>query len=179
MNDLIYNQNDIPKDTWRYGFRPSSATGCGWIATYNALRLLHRQVEIPALIRYFEFQLPLIHGNLGTSFWGPILCFRHWGFPLEITANPRRFDQITRRSDACILFYHWRKGARIGAHFIALQLSDGQILGYNTFRNSAGPDPLGASLEDFISRRRYFGCVLLGIREDPLSQKEKSPCAPL
>lgn len=34
--DLIYNQRKIPKDQWRYGFRTSADTGCGWIATYNA-----------------------------------------------------------------------------------------------------------------------------------------------
>ena len=58
MNDLIYNQNDIPKDTWRYGFRPSSATGCGWIATYNALRLKTAdlmQKILPAMDHKAEF----------------------------------------------------------------------------------------------------------------------------
>ena len=40
MDDLIYNQHKIPKEKWRYGFRSSAATGCGWIATYNALRLM-------------------------------------------------------------------------------------------------------------------------------------------
>ena len=40
MVDLIYNQKKIPKDQWRYGFRSSAATGCGWIATYNALQLM-------------------------------------------------------------------------------------------------------------------------------------------
>ena len=40
MDDLIYCQRDIPNDQWRYGLRTSADTGCGWVATYNALRLM-------------------------------------------------------------------------------------------------------------------------------------------
>ena len=40
MEDLIYCQKQIPKEKWRYGLRSSAAVGCGWIATYNALRLM-------------------------------------------------------------------------------------------------------------------------------------------
>ncbi len=165
MNDLIFNQREIPREQWRYGFRSSAATGCGWIATHNALRLMGYETDIEELIRYYEWQLPLIHGNAGTSFWGPALCFRNWGFPTEICMNSRRFDGILASSDVCILFFHWRKGARLGAHFVALHQSSRGILSYNTFRNSAGPDVLGTSLEAFLKKQHYFGCVLLGIQK--------------
>ena len=79
MKDLIYNQRQIPREQWRYGLRSSAAVGCGWIATYNALRLLGYRTTPENLIRYYEGQLPLIHGNAGTSFWGPAVCFRQWG----------------------------------------------------------------------------------------------------
>ena len=63
MKELIYCQHDIPKEELRYGFRTSAATGCGWIATYNALRILGKRVDKRELIRYYERQLPLVHGN--------------------------------------------------------------------------------------------------------------------
>ena len=63
MADLIYNQNHIPKDQWRYGFRSSAATGCGWIATYNALRLMGYYAKPEDLIHYYERQVPIINGN--------------------------------------------------------------------------------------------------------------------
>ena len=53
MDDLIYNQTKIPKEQWRYGLRTSAATGCGWIATYNALRLMGYAAEPEELIRYY------------------------------------------------------------------------------------------------------------------------------
>jgi len=164
MDDLICNQRDIPKDKWRYGFRSSAATGCGWIATWNALRLLGFRTDIEELIRYYEWQLPLIHGNAGTSFWGPAVCFQHWGFPVELCADKRRFDALASRSDVCILFYHWRRSWKIGAHFVALHQNQDGYVGYNTYRNSSGPDHYGPSLDAFLKDRKYFGCILLGIR---------------
>jgi len=164
MDDLIYNQRSIPKDQWRYGFRSSAATGCGWIATWNALRLMGYRTDIQELIRYYEWQLPLIHGNAGTSFWGPAVCFRRWGFPVEICSRRSQFDALIQCSDVCILFYHWRKGHKFGAHFVTLCKTECGILSYNTYRNSVGPDRLGPSLEEFLKEKKYFGCVLMGIR---------------
>ena len=64
MKDMIYNQTKIPKDQWRYGLRSSAATGCGWIATYNALRLMGYYSKPENLIRYYDRQLPLIQGKV-------------------------------------------------------------------------------------------------------------------
>ena len=165
MKDLIYNQRDIPKDKWRYGLRSSASTGCGWIATYNALRLMRCSTDIDQLIRYYKWQLPLIHGNAGTSFWGPALCFRNWGFPVEICFDRRKFDDLLQRSDVCILFYHWKRKCKMGAHFVALHQTDSGIVSYNTYRNSTGPDALGSSLEEFLKKQGHFGCVLIGIKK--------------
>ena len=165
MQELIYNQRKIPKEKWRYGFRSSAAVGCGWIATHNALRLMGYRTDIEELIRYYEWQLPLIHGNAGTSFWGPALRLRQWGFPVEMTADRRRFDQVAKESDVCILFYYWREKRRLGAHFVALHHTDRGFVGYNTYRNSEGPDFYGESLDAFLTRRKYFGAILFGIRD--------------
>lgn len=165
MKELIYNQRDIPKEQWRYGFRSSAAVGCGWIATHNALRLLGYETDIEELIRWYEWQLPLLHGNTGTSFWGPAIRMRRWGFPVETTANPGAFDALVNRSDVCILFYHWRSGMKMGAHFVALHKNNGRITGYNTYRSSTGPDDYGESLEAFLKKKKYFGAFLIGIRD--------------
>ena len=164
MTSFIYNQNHIPKEDYRYGFRASKDTGCGWIATHNALCLMSYQTNIEELIRYYEWQLPLIHGNAGTSFWGPAVCFRNWGFPVNIILDRKRFDAEAAAADACILFYRWQKKAKLGAHFVALHHTEKGFVGYNTFRNSEGPDHYGQSLDGFLKQRKYFGCVLITIQ---------------
>ena len=165
MNELCYCQRDIPRGELRYGFRASAETGCGWIATYNALRLLGKRADKQELIRYYERQLPLIHGNAGTSFWGPGAFFLHHGFRVEPEVRRERFDALVEGSEVCILFYYWRKGLKLGSHFVALHKTNAGILGYNTYKDSAGPDRYGESLDAFLKKRGYFGCVLIGIRE--------------
>ena len=162
---LIYNQHDIPKEQWRYGLRASADTGCGWIATYNALRLLGYRTEPEQLIRYYEKQVPLINGNAGTVVFGPALRFRKWGFPVKTYLDREKFDQAAKDADVCILYYRWLKKYRGGAHFVALHHTEEGFIGYNTYRTSSGPDRYGNSLDAFLKRRKYFGCVLFTIRK--------------
>lgn len=163
MDDLIYNQRQIPADRWRYGFRTSAATGCGWVATYNALRLMGLRANPEALIYYYEWQLPFVHGNAGTSILGPARFFRQHGFGVETASCVERFDELAKQSDVCILFYRWRRKYKLGAHFVAVQYRDGKFTGFNTFRTSNGPDDYGSSLEAFLRKHHYFGPVLIGI----------------
>ena len=163
MKDMIYNQNDIPAWHLRYGLRTSAATGCGWIATYNALRLLGKRAREEELVAYYERQLPLLHGNTGTSVWGPAEFFLRHGFRVQPELRRDRFDDLVASCPVCILFYYWRKGRKLGGHFVALHKTDRGIIGYNTYKNSTGPDLYGDSLADFLKQRGYFGAVLMGI----------------
>jgi hypothetical protein len=123
------------------------------------------ETDIPELIRYYERQLPLIHGNAGTSFWGPGLLFRQWGFPVKVSVRPGEYDALAKEADACILFYRWRRGMKLGAHFVALHHTQDGFIGYNTYRTSTGPDRYGPSLDAFLKRRKYFGAVLFPIKQ--------------
>lgn len=165
MRELIFNQNHIPKEQWRYGFRSSAATGCGWIATYNALHLMGYHAEPEQLIRMYEKMLPLVHGNTGTNAFAPALCFKKWGFPVELVVRREKFDQAAKDSDVCILFYHWKREWKLGAHFVALRHTANGFVGYNTFKNSTGPDRYGQSLSEWLKERKYFGAVLICIRD--------------
>jgi len=165
MNELIYNQKKIPKEKWRYGLRSSAATGCGWIATHNALRLLGYQAEPKELIRYYERQFPLINGNMGTVLFGPAIFFKQKGFQVKMILRRNRFDERVKKSDVCILFYYWHRKFRFGSHFVTVQYQDGQFVGYNTFSNSAGPDRYGDSLEKFLKTQKYFGTILISVND--------------
>jgi len=166
MDDLIYCQKDIPADQWRYGFRSSAATGCGWIATYNALRLLGKPACPRDVIRHYERMLPLWHGNAGTTCFAPLIYFRRAGFRAELTLRRSEFDEKAKQADVCILFYRWRRKWKLGAHFVALHHTDAGFIGYNTYCNSKGPDRYGESLDAFLEKRGYFGSLLLTIKEE-------------
>ena len=165
MKDLIYCQSNIPKDQWRYGFRSSAATGCGWIATYNALRLMGYRAEPETLIKRYERMLPLIHGNTGTTIPAPALLFKHWGFPVKVVCSRNKFDEAAKESDVCIVFYYWRGRWKLGAHFATVQYKDGRFTGYNTYTNSTGPDDWTESIEGFLKQRKYFASLLICIQD--------------
>ena len=84
---------------------------------------------------------------------------------MEICFRASQFDAAASRSDACILFYRWRSKCKLGAHFVALHKTPEGFIGYNTYRNSTGPDQYGASLETFLRKKKYFGAILIGIRK--------------
>lgn len=167
MQDLIYCQRDIPKDKWRYGFRSSAATGCGWIATYNALRLMgYKNIKPESLIRFYERQLPLVHGNAGTAIYAPAVFFKRHGFDVKCTSRRSEFDAVAKESDVCVLYFWWRRKWKIGAHFVTVQYTDKGFVGYNTYRTSKGPDKYGQSLDAFLKEKKYFGAVLIGIKKN-------------
>ena len=163
-NKMIYCQRDIPKDKWRYGFRASAARFCGCFAVYNALRIMGYKPNPETLIKYFEHQVPVFNGNTGTFILSPALFFKKFGFSVKTTAKMKNFDSVAYNSDVCIVYYWWHKGVKFGAHFVAIQHTDKGFVSYNTYRNSKGPDKIGDSVEDFIKKRKYFGAVLIGIK---------------
>ncbi len=163
MENMICDQKNIPKDRWRYGLRASSATGCGWIAAYNALCLLGYRPKAEPIIRWFERNVPLINGNLGTFVLTPVQFFRKLGFSVGVTAKRSAFDDAAKRSEVCLLFYRWHKGLKLGAHFVALQYGEGRFYGYNTYKNSSGPDDYGESLEKFLKKRKYIVPILITV----------------
>lgn len=165
MSEFIYCQRDIPKNKWRYGFRSSAATGCGWIATYNALLVLGKYVAPEKLIKFYEWQLPFINGNTGTFLFSPASFFKRHGYEVKCTAIPSHFDLLVEESDVCILYFWWRRKWKMGAHFVALHKTDRGIVGYNTYRSSKGPDRYGNSLQEFLKKKKYFGAVLMGIKD--------------
>ena len=165
MKDFIYNQYELPRDKWRYGLRPSTVTGCGWIAAYNALRIMGHKPSPQMLIRSFARQVPVINGNLGTFLFSPALWFRKRGYRVKTLLDKEKFDQAAQCADACILFYRWIGKKSAGAHFVALRFDGENFIGYNVYRNSTGADHLGRSLSGFLKRRKYFGAVLFTIEE--------------
>ena len=176
MDQLIYNQYRIPKDKWCYGKRPSADTGCGWIATHNALRLMGLPSQPEELIREYTRQIPLLHGNTGTSLFGLFRYFQKRGFGLDLVFRKKKFDQAVREADTAILFYRWRSKRQQGAHFVTLHSTRKGFMGYNTYRNSDGPDMYGSSLPAFLEKRKYFGPVLMTIKNpSQITKKEERP----
>ena len=165
MEGMIYCQKDIPKDKLRYGFRQSASTGCGWIAAYNALRIMGYKPNAEMTIECFKDQIPLFNGNIGTFIFTPAIFLKQLGFSVNTVVKRNKFDETVKNCDAAILYFWWRRGAKTGAHFVALHHTPKGFVGYNTYNNSKGPDRYGQSLEKFIENKKYFGTILFTINK--------------
>ena len=165
MKEFIFNQREIPKKKLRYGFRSSAATGCGWIAVYNALLLMGHEEEPEIIVRNFTWRFPIVNGNFGTFLLSPIFYFKRRGFKVKTRIRRRKFDETAKKNDACILFYYWRNKFKIGAHFVTVQYKDGKFTGYNTYKTSDGPDHYGESLEGYIGQHKFYAPFLIAIKD--------------
>lgn len=161
--NLIYNQTKIPKDQWRYGFRSSAATGCGWVAVYNALCILGHPLPPEEVIGRLEHQLPLLNGPVGTFFCAPAMLLKQMGYQVQSTSKREDFDETAKHAKVCILYYYWRRKWKVGIHFSALRWMGDHFEGYNTFSTSDGPDNYGASLSEFVKQQGFTGCQLTAI----------------
>lgn len=168
---LIFNQNDIPKEQWRYGLRSSAAVGCGWIATYNALRIMGKYAKPEKLIRYYEHVFPGINGNFGTFIPSVVYFFRKNGFLAKVIVKRSLFDEAIKNNDVGILFFYWKKEFEFGAHFVAVYFKEGRFRGINTFKNSKSTDDYGESLDTFIKKQKYFLPVLIAIKKENTNEK--------
>ena len=70
---------------------------------------------------------------------------------------------MVRSSDVCVLIYSWRRKWKYGAHYVTLQQKGDQVIGYNTYTNSIGPDVYGESLTELLKKRKYFWPMLIAI----------------
>ena len=123
------------------------------------------RAEPEKLIRLYEWMLPLVHGNAGTSALAPALVFKRWGFPVQVVFNRKKFDEAARESDAVIVFYYWRSKWKLGAHFVTVRPTETGFVGYNTYNNSKGPDDWTDSIDGFLKKKKYFGPVLICIKD--------------
>ena len=108
-----------PLAAYRMGAVGSDRCGCGWIACYNALRLLGYQLRPEQVIRALEPAFAL-RGQLGTRAAALPLFFLRRGFSVSVSAMPWEIARRAPGAQANILYYIRRPpNGRISAHFVA------------------------------------------------------------
>jgi uncharacterized repeat protein (TIGR02543 family) len=123
---------------FKYGATNSNSTGCGWIATYNALRslqikgLYNKEIVISDIIRHFEYNGVIAGARLGTSPWAIRDYFRSLGYESEIYYRKTNFEQHSQGAAATIfgnLGFKW-------GHYRMIHEFEGKYQIYNTYDSS-------------------------------------------
>lgn len=161
VDGFLHNQHDGPAKRLRYGFFSSAYNGCGWIAAYNACRILGVDVPPAEIISDFERYGAMLFGLFGTAPFALTHFFRKHGFRAESCGKRDRFDAMAKASDVSILWFWHPKGA----HFIAVQPSERGFVGYNVYSDAKRPIQLGPSLQEYLKRRNYHAPRLIAVQK--------------
>lgn len=170
VDDFLYNQREAPARALRYGFFRSGYNGCGWIAAYNACRILGEPVTPAEIISDFERYGAILFGLFGTLPAALTHFFRKRGCRVVSTGKRERFDALAAEADVCILWFWHRRGA----HFIALQPTEQGYLGYNVYHNAKRPVLLGASVQAYLENRNYHAPRLIAVKKEASNDDERA-----
>jgi len=108
----------------------TAACGCGWVACYNALRLLGRPLPPASVIKALEHDF-VFGGRMGTRTAAIPLFFMQRGFRVEAHATLAAAQRDAQGAAANIIYY--LRGRHPSAHFVAFtgkvgEAADGQPL---------------------------------------------------
>ena len=106
-----YIQNQGAAKVFKYGFNTSDNSGCGWIATYNALTYLYNKglinydPKVEDVIRPLDSFASFGYGYLGTNPLVMKLLLQSKGLKVDIITNKNKFEQSAKDADINIIVY--------------------------------------------------------------------------
>jgi hypothetical protein len=115
VNEQGYIQNQTATSVFRYGFNTSDNSGCGWIATYNALQFLYNAGKYPIAPEMEEVIKPLDRfgtfgfGFLGTNPLAVSLLLKTKGLKTSIVLKQEQFYEKAKEADINIMVYVSKK----------------------------------------------------------------------
>ena len=157
----VINQTAGDMRKLRFGFFKSSFNGCGWVAIYNALRLMGKDPSAGKLIAELEWTGAMLFGILGTWPYSVAHYFRLRGYKVRVTYRAEKYDEKAKESEVNIIWFFHKKGA----HFVTLKWYGERFEGYNTYSNSITRDSWGDSIEGLLRYRNYRPVMLISVSE--------------
>lgn len=119
---LIINQSKL--ETIPYGKYTSDYNGCGWIATYNAMKMLGKKVEEKEIIQYLN-KYNVLDGKLGTNPFGIKKYFEEQNLDFRSSFLSKKLQ--AKKDSVGILLYTDGKIA----HYVAFKRENRKFHFYN------------------------------------------------
>jgi hypothetical protein len=141
------------------GFFKGSHNGCGWIATFNATKMLGAKIHPSQIIKKFESLNPLRLGFLGIHPLTIITFFHTRGNKVRLSFNPNKFDEVAKKNKANIIFYLYD----IRGHFFAFNWDDEIFKAFNVFNNQKSIRTF-SSIKTYIRKKGWF-YILISISD--------------
>lgn len=157
----------------KFGSKTSNYNGCGWIAGYNALKLLDEPVDAASLIHDFEDGV-FAGGTLGTNPFFIGDYFKKKGYAVDYSFRDSEMPEKASKSNASILFFIRKDPLYHGAHFVAFaptstDLGEGKDVNetyytfYNTMTNNQSKGADIRTLEEMLASENIIEKLLITI----------------
>ena len=142
-----------------FGRRFSDYNGCGWVAVYNALRLLGERPRVADLVRELE-RGSLLGGRAGVAPWRITRFLRQRGLRLRLAFRRKTIERLSAEGEAGVVLYLRRRLAE-GAHYVAFRpLADARCRFFNA--RWGAEDDL-RTIGDLFAAERPLAAMLISI----------------
>ena len=134
----IYGQSYGNASKAKFGYFQGNYNGCGWIALYNALRMIGKPKHPSYIIYHLEHSGQFAGGAIGVMPWGIQFYLLTHGIKFIVTTgkwNIFTINSIARNAKANILLYFY---SGFKAHYVAFKKSGSSFLVYNHSNRSKG-----------------------------------------
>ncbi|WP_306576091.1 RHS repeat-associated core domain-containing protein [Anaerotruncus massiliensis (ex Togo et al. 2019)] len=156
---LITDQESGSAAVTRMGYREGSYNGCGWVATYNALRLLDDPKEPANIILHYESTGGTVaRGEMGVYPQAVESYFEDAGYDVTNAYFPKNLDEAMGDATVGILMYKYSGSMQM--HYVAIGRVDGQLQAYN----DSADDPF-KSIDAWLKKHRRTAMSFMTIRK--------------
>ena len=148
----------------RLGFFTGDYNGCGWIATYNALRFLGcKNIQPYNIVSFYDSWGILLYGAFGILPDAVADYFRHLGYSnvdIKLCIGNSGIDRFIANHRVAIVFYIHSSGG----HYVMVYREKKQFYSYNMFSNFSGRYSHGSSFEKTLNERGRVAVAVIGIK---------------
>ena len=162
--NYIYDQSNEEYADITFGNSTLSYSGCGAVATYNALLSLGSRPSLENIVQQYEQNDAFLLGGVaGISYRALADYFADAGYNVSMYKETELFDYFVSKSDAAIVWYTWANSGEMGMYFFHVDSTAGLNRGYNVYRGENAVRFLPSNLSDFFSGSNGKYAVLICI----------------
>ena len=149
--EYIDDQKNVDVAKIQMGVHTADYNGCGWIATYNIMHMLGKDMQPWEIVNYYEtVGGALIGGRFGVNPTAIEGFFNTQGIKTSTDYFPASVDELIKNSGMAIFNYVHNNGA----HYIAVEYDNGKFITYNdTKENTALAE---ASIDTWIQDKEWL-----------------------
>lgn len=152
----------------RIGHCSFAHSGCGAIATYNVLAMMGREPEMTEIVDFYERKGLIWYAYFGIN---PIAVGKYLtkqGLRWKRYSGKKNWDACLQDGQSAILMYWWAGAKSCGAHYVALNKTEQDVVVYNK-SNAANREGTYQDIETFLNKGTYKRGIVMYVVDKEVS----------